>query len=49
MNVKKLRITFFSKGRIPYNLKFRIDNNEVEILKDYKYFGIYFLQEVDPF
>lgn len=41
MNVKKTKDLFVSKGRIPYKLKFQIDNNEVEILKHYKYLEIF--------
>lgn len=39
---RKLKFIFFSKGRIPKNLKFHIDNNDIEIVKDYKYLGIFF-------
>ena len=42
INVQKTKILIFSKGRIPKNLKFHIDNNEIEIVKDYKYLGIFF-------
>jgi len=42
INVQKTKILIFSKGRIPNNLKFHIDNNDIEIVKDYKYLGIFF-------
>lgn len=42
INVQKTKILFFSKGRIPKNLKFHNDNNEIEIVKDFKYLGISF-------
>jgi hypothetical protein len=42
INVSKTKVLIFSKGRIPSNLKFHIDNNEIEIVKDYKYLGIFF-------
>ena len=44
-NVQKTKILIFSKGRIPKNLKFHIDNNEIEIVKDYKYLGIVFCKK----
>ena len=41
INVSKTKVLIFSKGRIPSNLKFHIDNNEIEIVKDYKYWNIF--------
>jgi hypothetical protein len=40
--LKKTKILIFSKGRMPNNLKFHIDNDEIEIVKDYKYRRIFF-------
>jgi hypothetical protein len=42
MEVQKTKILIFSKGRIPNNLKFQIDNNDIGIVKDYIYLGIFF-------
>ena len=42
VNVDKTKIMIFSKGRIPENYKFYIQNQEIEIVKNYKYLGILF-------
>ena len=41
MEVQKTKILIFSKGRMPNNLKFHIDNDEIEIVKDYKCLRIF--------
>ena len=42
INTDKTKVLIFSKGRIPNNLKFFMRNTELEIVKDYKYLGVYF-------
>ena len=42
INVKKTKVLIFSRGRISKHLKFFIRNDEIEIVKDYKYLGVYF-------
>ena len=42
INTEKTEILIFSKGRVPQNLKFFIDKDEIEIVKEYKYLGIFF-------
>lgn len=42
INITKTKALVFSKGRISNNLKFLIGNREIEIVKQYKYLGVYF-------
>ena len=42
INTEKTKILIFSKGRVPQNLKFFIDKDEIEIVKEFKYLGIFF-------
>ena len=42
INVQKTKVLIFSRGRISKHLKFFIRNDEIEIVKDYKYLGVYF-------
>ena len=42
ININKTKVMVFSKCRIPDTLKFFINNEELEIVKSYKYLGILF-------
>ena len=41
VNILKTKIVVFGRGRIPKNLRFTFEQNEVEIVDVYKYLGIY--------
>ena len=42
INVSKTKVLVFSRGAIAKNLKFFLRNKELEIVKNYKYLGIFF-------
>ena len=42
VNVQKTKVMVFSKGRLSKNLKFYIEDYEIEIVNEYKYLGIIF-------
>ena len=42
VNVDKTKILIFSKGRMPVNFQFKSNGNDIEIVKDFNYLGIYF-------
>ena len=42
VNIDKTKVMIFGKGRQPSNLSFYYNNNEIEIVKEFKYLGILF-------
>ena len=42
INTNKTKVLIFSSGRMPANLKFTVNCNNIEIVKEYKYLGILF-------
>ena len=40
-NISKTKIVVFSGGRLPKNLKFFFKGSELEIVKEYKYLGVF--------
>ena len=42
VNINKTKVLIFSRGKIPNHLKFFIGDKEIEIVKQYKYLGVYF-------
>ena len=41
VNIQKTKVLVFSSGRIPKNLNFFFKNQEIEIVTEYKYLGVY--------
>ena len=41
VNISKTKIVVFSGGRLPKNLKFFFKGSELEIVKEYKYLGVF--------
>ena len=41
VNISKTKIVVFSGGRLPKNLKFLFKGSELEIVKEYKYLGVF--------
>ena len=42
VNIEKTKILIFSRGKISRNEKYYLNNAEIEIVKDYKYLGVFF-------
>lgn len=49
VNVSKTKVMVFTRGRISNNLKFCIENEEIEIVKHYKYLGVIFSRNASFF
>ena len=41
VNISKTKVMIFSGGRVPKNLKFYFKGNELQIVNEYKYLGIF--------
>ena len=41
VNTSKTKVMIFSKGRLPKNVRFHFKNEEIEIVNEYKYLGIF--------
>ena len=41
VNISQTKVMVFSKGRLPQHLKFYFKNEEIEIVNEYKYLGIF--------
>ena len=46
VNVDETKIIILAKGRMPVNLQFKNSWKDIEIVKDFNYLGIYFLDLV---
>lgn len=42
VNTLKTKVVVFSRGRLHKNMQFKFQNKDIEIVKEYKYLGIYF-------
>lgn len=42
INVQKIKVMIIMKGRLSMNLKFNVDNYDIQIVNEYRYLGIIF-------
>lgn len=49
VNITKTKIMIFSGGRMPGNMHFHFKGNEIEIVNEYKYLGIYLARTASYF
>ena len=40
VNTRKSKVMFFSKGRLPINLNFKMDNMELKIVSEFIYYNV---------